>query len=135
MTANSAPKVVISGSGLWTPSYSITNEELVASYNAYAEKFNTEQAARIAAGEIEEMPLSSERFIEKSSGIKSRYVYTREGILDIERMRPKFPDRSEEELSIQAEIAVHSAREAMNEAGKASKPITALYVPYAVPRR
>ena len=128
MTANSSPKVVISGSGLWTPSYSITNEELVASYNAYAEKFNTEQAARIAAGEIEEMPLSSERFIEKSSGIKSRYVYTREGILDIERMRPKFPDRSEEELSVQAEIAVHSAREAMSEAGKTADDIDAVIV-------
>jgi beta-ketodecanoyl-[acyl-carrier-protein] synthase len=128
MTANSSPKVVISGSGLWTPSYSVSNEELVASYNAYAERFNAEHAAQIAAGEIEEMPLSSERFIEKSSGIKSRYVYTREGILDIGRMRPKFPERSEDELSIQAEIAVHSAREAMNEAGKTADDIDAVIV-------
>lgn len=128
MTVNSPPKIVISGSGVWTPSYSISNEELVASYNAYAEKFNTEHAARIAAGEIEEMPFSSERFIEKSSGIKSRYVYTREGILDIERMRPKFPLRSEDELSIQAEIAVSAAREAMTEAGKTATDIDAVIV-------
>ncbi len=128
MTVNSSPKVVISGSGVWTPPYSITNEELVASYNAYAEKFNTEQAARIAAGEIEEMPFSSERFIEKSSGIKSRYVYTREGILDIDRMRPKFPLRSEDELSIQAEIAVKAARQAINEAGKTAADIDAVIV-------
>lgn len=128
MTENSSPKIVISGSGVWTPSYSISNEELVASYNAYAEKFNTEHAARIASGEIEEMPLSSERFIEKSSGIKSRYVYTREGILDIERMRPKFPLRSENELSIQAEIAVNAARVAMAEAGKTASDIDAVIV-------
>jgi beta-ketodecanoyl-[acyl-carrier-protein] synthase len=128
MTVNLSPKVVISGSGVWTPPYSVTNEELVSSYNAYAEKFNTEYAAEIAAGAIEELPFSSERFIEKSSGIKSRYVYAREGILDINRMRPKFPLRSEDELSIQAEIAVKSARVAMNEAGKTADDIDAVIV-------
>lgn len=128
MSVNSFPNVIISGSGVWTPPYSITNEELVASYNAYAEKFNAEHAARIEAGEIEEMPFSSERFIEKSSGIKSRYVYTKEGILDVERMRPKFPEKSEDELSIQAEIAVKAAREAMTEAGKTASDIDAVIV-------
>jgi beta-ketodecanoyl-[acyl-carrier-protein] synthase len=128
MSANSSPKIVISGSGVWTPLNVITNEELVASYNAYAEKFNAEHAAQIATGEIEEMPFSSERFIEKSSGIKSRYVYTREGILDIERMRPKFPARSEDELSIQAEIAVSAARDAMAAAGKTAADIDAVIV-------
>lgn len=128
MTVNSSSKIVISGSGVWTPPYSITNEELVASYNAYAEKFNTEHATEIEAGQIEELPFSSERFIEKSSGIKSRYVYTREGILDIDRMRPKFPLRSEEELSIQAEIAVKAAKEAMAEARKTASDIDAVIV-------
>ncbi|MEN6621370.1 MAG: beta-ketoacyl-ACP synthase III [Smithella sp.] len=128
MTVNSSSKIVISGSGVWTPTYSISNKELVESYNAYAEKFNSKNAVRIAAGEIEEMPFSSERFIEKSSGIKSRYVYTREGILDIERMRPKFPKRNEDELSIQAEIAVNAARAAMTEAGKTAADIDAVIV-------
>ena len=32
--------VVISGSGLWKPAHSISNEELVLAYNAYAEQFN-----------------------------------------------------------------------------------------------
>ena len=86
MTTNSSPKIVISGSGLWTPSNIITNEELVESYNAYAEKFNSDHAAEIAAGKIEEKHLSSERFIEKTSGIKARHVYSREGILDIDRI-------------------------------------------------
>ena len=113
MTKKSSPKIVISGSGLWTSSNIITNEELVESYNAYAEKFNSIHALDITSGKIKEKPLSSARFIEKTSGIKERHVYAKEGILDIDRMRPKFPVRKEEELSIQAEIGVFAAREAM----------------------
>jgi beta-ketodecanoyl-[acyl-carrier-protein] synthase len=124
-TNHSSHGIVISGSGLWTPPNVITNEELVASYNAYVEKFNADHAADIAAGRIDEKPTSSERFIEKASGIKSRYVYTREGILDVDRMRPKFPERKEEELSNQAEIAVYAAREAMAAAGKTASVIVA----------
>ena len=82
MTKNLSPKIVISGSGVWTPSNVITNEELVKSYNAYAEKFNSDHASDIAVGKIERKLLSSVRFIEKTSGIKARHVYTREGILD-----------------------------------------------------
>ena len=84
MTTKSSPKIVISGSGVWTPSNIITNEELVESYNAYAEKFNSDNASDIAAGKIKEKPLSSARFIEKTSGIKARHVYAKEGILDID---------------------------------------------------
>ncbi len=132
---NSSPKVVISGSGVWTPLNVITNEELVASYNAYAGKFNAEHAAQIASGAIDEKPLSSERFIEKSSGIKARHVYTKEGILDIDRMRPQFPERREDELSNQAEIAVYAAREAMAAAGKAPADIDAVIVSCAYTQR
>ena len=128
MTINSSPKIVISGSGLWAPLNVITNEELVESYNAYAEKFNSDHASNIAAGKIDEKPLSSARFIEKTSGIKARYVYTREGILDIDRMRPKFPERKEEEISNQAEIAVFAARKAMAAAGKTAADIDAVIV-------
>jgi len=135
MITNSTPKVVISGSGIWTPSEFITNEELVASYNAYAAKYNTEHAAEIAAGRMEEMPLSSERFIERSSGIKARYVYTREGMLDIDRMRPKFPERREDELSNQAEIAVYAAREAIAAAGKTAADVDAVIVSCAYTQR
>ncbi len=131
---NGAP-VVISGTGLWTPPHVITNDELVASYNAYAEKFNFENAAAIAAGEIEEKPFSSTRFIEKASGIKSRYVYIKEGILDVERMRPKFPERSEAALSNQAEIAVHAAKSAMEAAGKTAADIDAVILSCAYTQR
>ena len=135
MKSNSLPKIVISGSGVWTPSNSVTNEELVASYNAYAEKFNRENAAAIASGKISEKPFSSERFIEKTSGIKSRYVYAKEGILDINRMRPMFPERKETELSNQAEIAVYAARLAMAAAGKCAADIDSVIVSCAYTQR
>ena len=40
---------VISGTGLWVAPEVITNEELVASYNAYAQLYNAQHAAAIAA--------------------------------------------------------------------------------------
>ena len=69
------PQVVISGAGLWTPDHTVSNDELVKSYNAYAEMFNADNADAIASGDVLEKPLSSSEFIEKASGIKSRYVY------------------------------------------------------------
>jgi beta-ketodecanoyl-[acyl-carrier-protein] synthase len=135
MIKESSQKIVISGSGIWTPPDIITNEELVESYNAYADKFNTDHASDIAAGIIEEKPLSSVRFIEKTSGIKARHVYTRKGILDIDRMRPKFPERKDHELSNQAEIAVYAAREAMAAAGKTAADIDAVIVSCAYTQR
>lgn len=131
----SYPKIIISGSGVWTPPNIITNEELVESYNAYAEKFNFENAAKIESGEMEEKPLSSARFIEKASGIKARYVYSKEGILDINRMCPKITERKEEELSHQAEIAVKAARKAMDSAGKTAADIDAVIVSCAYTQR
>jgi beta-ketodecanoyl-[acyl-carrier-protein] synthase len=134
-TTISNPSIVISGSGIWTPEHVITNEELVDSYNAYAEKFNSDHTAKIKSGEMEEKPLSSARFIEKASGIKARYVYTKEGILDIDRMCPKIAERNEEELSHQAEIAVAAARNAMAAAGKTAADIDAVIVSCAYTQR
>ena len=39
--------VVISGAGLWKPEHVITNAELVVAYNAYADRFNADNRARI----------------------------------------------------------------------------------------
>lgn len=128
-------RVVISGSGLWTPEQSISNEELVASYNAYADKFNKENALAIEAGELEEKPHSSAEFIEKASGIRSRYVYTREGILDIDRMCPVIPDRKPEELSHQAEIGIFAAKKALAAANLDPTDIDAVIVACAYTQR
>lgn len=128
MTTLPCPGVVISGSGLWTPPCTITNDELVESYNRHAEQFNTDHAAAIAAGEMEEKPFSSARFIEKASGIRSRYVYEKNGILDTQRMRPRVPERAESEISHQAEMGVHAAREAMKASNKTAADIDTVIV-------
>ncbi|MFQ5563334.1 MAG: beta-ketoacyl-ACP synthase III [Parvularculaceae bacterium] len=104
----------IVATGLFTPPYSISNDELVASFNAYVDAWNAANAADIEAGRVEPLQKSSVEFIEKASGIKSRYVLDKEGILDIERMAPKFDPRPNEELSLLAEIAVNAARDAMH---------------------
>ncbi len=135
MNKTTTPRIVISGSGVWTPKDTITNQELADSYNAYADRFNRENAAAIQAGETDEMPVSSARFIEKASGIKSRFVYTKKGILDIDRMRPKFPERKPAALSIQAEIAVKAARKAMQKANKSASDIDAVIVSCAYTQR
>ncbi|MFC3092680.1 beta-ketoacyl-ACP synthase III [Alteromonas sediminis] len=126
---------VISGVGLWTPENAITNEELVMSYNAYAEKFNVEHKAQIEAGQIDAMPFSSAEFIEKASGIKQRYIYQKEGALDIDRMRPLIPKRRDDELSHQAEMAVNAAKKAMLQANKKAEDIDVVIVSCAYTER
>ena len=128
-------KVVLSGVGLWTPPYKITNQELVESYNAWAEAYNQKHQAQIEAGELTAKPFSSAEFIEKASGIKSRYIYRKEGALDIERMRPKIPERGEGELSNQAEIAIEAAKLAMADANKTAQEIDAVIVSCAYTQR
>ena len=50
-------------------------------------------------------------------------------------MRPKFPERKEDEISNQAEIAVKAARKAMNSAGKTAADIDAVIVSCAYTQR
>ncbi|GAB6905864.1 3-oxoacyl-(acyl-carrier-protein) synthase III [Desulfosarcina cetonica] len=135
MAPSERPRVVISGSGLWTPAHVITNEELVASYNAWADRYNQIHAAAIADGQMEAKPEGSAAFIEKAAGIKQRFVYAKEGTLDIDRMRPSIPERPEEALSDQAEIAIDAGRQAMAAAGKTGADIDAVIVSCAYTQR
>ena len=97
-------KVQISGTGLFTPTESITNEELVLSYNKYVDEFNESNKIDIENGKINSLEKSSAEFIEKASGVKSRYVQNKSGILDTSFMRPKLRERNENEISNLAEI-------------------------------
>ncbi len=110
------PDVRIVGTGLYTPPHSVSNEELVDAFNAFVDKWNAEHAADIDAGRTEPLHPSSAEFIEKASGIKSRFVMDKSGILDIDRMAPRLPERPDEDLSVLAEMAVHAARDAMKAA-------------------
>lgn len=108
------PKDVrIIATGLFTPPHAISNEELVSAFNAYVDKYNKDNARQIEAGALAPLQKSSAEFIEKASGIKSRYVMDKDGVLDVNRMAPRIPARSNEQLSVLAEMAVNAARDAM----------------------
>ncbi|MBI1252349.1 MAG: beta-ketoacyl-ACP synthase III [Alphaproteobacteria bacterium] len=118
--------VAISATGLFTPEQSITNEELVASFNAYVAQFNAENAAAIAAGERAALEPSSQEFIEKASGIKARYVIDKTGVLDIQRMRPDIPERANDAPSVMAEIGVAAAKQALARADRKAEHVDAV---------
>ncbi len=117
---------VISATGLFTPTDSISNEELVTSFNAYVDLYNREHADAIAAGEVEALQPSSVEFIEKASGIKSRHVLSKEPILDPEVMCPRLPERPNDEISILAEIGVKAAKQALEAAGRKPEDVDAV---------
>ena len=71
-------RAAISGIGIEIPEASITNDELVASFNCWVD---TENAVREASGE----PLlqkSNTEFILYASGVKERRALVLDGILD-----------------------------------------------------
>lgn len=121
-------KAVISSTGLWTPEQSISNVELVVAFNAYVEKWNRENADAIAAGTLDSLAPSSAEFIEKASGIKSRYVLSKGPILDPDIMAPRLPARSNDEPSVLAEMAVKAAEDALSRAGKTAADVDAVIV-------
>ncbi|MEM6896406.1 MAG: beta-ketoacyl-ACP synthase III, partial [Pseudomonadota bacterium] len=113
----------ITGSGVFTPENVITNEELVAAFNAYAARQNAAHADAIAAGEQEAMQPSSAEFILAASGIEQRYVLDKTGILDPEVMHPLLPARPDDAPSQMAEMGVDAARQALDMAGVAAGEI------------
>ncbi len=117
---------VISATGLWTPPHTVTNAELVESYNAWADRWNEANKAEIEAGTLEAKTHSNVEFIEKASGIKSRYVVDKSGVVDPAVMRPNIPERSNDEISILAEIAVKAAKQALETAGRDPKDVDAV---------
>ena len=117
---------VISATGLWTPPHTVTNAELVESYNAWADRWNEANKAEIEAGTLEAKTHSNVEFIEKASGIKSRYVVDKSGVVDPAVMRPNIPERSNEDISILAEIAVKAAKQALETAGRDPKDVDAV---------
>lgn len=110
--------VVISGSGLFTPPHTVSNEELVSSYNQYVDNYNQAHKGAIEAGEMAPLAHSSCAFIEKASGIKSRHVMYKEGITDPDVLKPVFKKRRFDEVPEMVEMAEHAAREALKQAGR-----------------
>jgi beta-ketodecanoyl-[acyl-carrier-protein] synthase len=119
-------QVAISATGLYHPPERITNAELVASYNAYVERFNAENAPALAAGEMQALLPSSVEFIVKASGIKNRYVLEKTSSLDIDRMVPDIPERPNDQLSLMAEVSVIAGKQALDRAGRDAADIDAV---------
>ena len=119
-------RVVISATGLYTPSESISNKELVKSYNAYVDLYNKENQEAISHKKLEALTYSTAEFIKKASGIENRYVVEKQGILDPTRMMPSLKERSDEEPSLQAEIAVKACKEALRNSNKSIENIDAV---------
>lgn len=120
--------IVISGSGIFTPNESISNQELVASYNRYVEQFNQSHVKEIASGKMRALKESSEDFITRVSGIKSRFVINKSGILDPSIMFPQIKKYSDEGRSLQGKMGEHAARTALQQASKEPDQVDAVIV-------
>jgi beta-ketodecanoyl-[acyl-carrier-protein] synthase len=116
----------ITGTGVFTPDQVITNAELVKSFNAYVDLYNDENAAAIEAGDMPAKDHSSEEFIVKASGINQRYVIDKKGILDPTVMHPLLRQRSDDEPSLMAEMALDAAQKALAQAGKTASDVDAV---------
>lgn len=110
-------KAAITGTGVFTPEQTITNDELVAAFNAYVDKFNETNADGIAAGKIDAKAYSSSEFIFNASGIKQRYVMNKSGVLDPDVMHPTLPEREDSAPSIMAEMALDACGKALAQSG------------------
>ena len=119
-------RVAITGTGIFTPDEIITNAELVASYNEHARRQNDRFSDEIASGTRQPMPMSSEEFIVKASGIERRHVMNKSGVLDPEIMHPVLPARPDDQISIMAEIAVDAAKQALARAGRTAAEVDAV---------
>lgn len=110
--------MVVTGTGLFTPPHSISNAELVESLTVATERWNEENAPAIERGELAARPIPDAEFIEKASGIRSRFVMEKDGILDPDRLRPHLPTRSDDEHSLQVEMSLPAVYEALAQAGR-----------------
>lgn len=115
-------KTYITGTGLYVPPHTISNAELVAAFNSYVDRVNAENP------DAPPLQYSSEAFIEKASGIKQRYVMEKRGILDPAVMHPLIEERSDDQHSLQCEIAVATAQEALDQAGVSADQVDAVIV-------
>lgn len=121
--------IYLTATGLYTPPHSISNEELVTSFNQFVDNYNQKHQKAIENGTKQALQHSSAEFIEKVSGIKSRYVVEKEGILNPEIMAPVIkPRKLGEELSLMAEMGLAALKDALNQANLSGQDLDAIIV-------
>jgi beta-ketodecanoyl-[acyl-carrier-protein] synthase len=123
MASRTTTRTSITGHGVWHPETVLGNDELCAAFNEFVRRDNARNATLIAAGKQEPLKESTPDWIVKASGIHRRYVEDKTGLLDPERMCPNIADRSEDQLSIQAEYALHAGRRALAAAERAPEDV------------
>ncbi|HEY1548983.1 MAG TPA: beta-ketoacyl-ACP synthase III, partial [Kofleriaceae bacterium] len=106
----------ITGAGVWHPEHVLDNAELCIAFNEYVRRAN-------AAGAEPPLKESTPEFIEKASGIKRRYIVDKTGVLDPERMCPNVAERSDDQLSVQAEFGVNAIKRALAAAGRVGEDV------------
>jgi len=126
--ASSNSVSVISGTGLFAPPNVITNEELVASFNAWVDAENERHAQAILRGERKALERSSAEFVVKASGIQRRHVIDREGVLDPAVIAPRIAERPNDAPSLQCEMSVSAAKEALTQANAPAESLDAVIV-------
>ena len=109
-------EIHIAGTGIWYPEDSITNDEIVSSFNFYVDYFNQTNKEDISTGKVSPLEYSSSEFIVKASGIKTRHVIDKKNILDIKKMMPSVLNEDENRLSIHAMAGIKAAKKAMQQA-------------------
>ncbi|MEO9896034.1 MAG: beta-ketoacyl-ACP synthase III, partial [Paracoccaceae bacterium] len=116
----------ITGTGVFTPTETISNAELVTAFNAYADRYNATHKNQIAAGGVPAMDHSSEDFIVKASGIESRYVMDKSGVLNPDMMHPNLRQRDDDEPGIMAQMGTDAALKALEQAGRTAADVDAV---------
>ena len=119
-------EIYIAGTGIWYPDDSISNDEIVESFNAYVDSFNDNNKDAINNNKVLKLEYSSTEFIEKASGIKTRYVIDKKGILDINKMMPSVVHEDASKMSIHAEVGIKAAAKALENAKMSASDIDAV---------
>ena len=94
------------------PPFAVSNEALVAAFNQYVDLYNEENASAIDAGQLPAKQHSSCEFIEKASGIKSRYLVSSEGGAGSRHHAAAHGGAPDDQPSIMVEMAVAAAEQA-----------------------
>ena len=128
-------RIAISGTGLYTPPDKISNAELVGAYNEYVRHYNAAHAEAIASNAVPPLLKSSDEFIFKASGIRSRHVVARDGMLDPDVMCPRLPERPNDEPSLSAEISLAAAKQALQAANRTPADIDGVIVAASIMQR
>lgn len=119
-------EIYIAGTGIWYPDDSISNDEIVESFNAYVDSYNDANKDAINNNKVLKLEYSSTEFIEKASGIKTRYVIDKKGILDINKMMPSVVHEDASKMSIHAEVGIKAALKALENAKMSASDIDAV---------